>query len=83
MSRPQPPWIPVGIDGIATALDVSENTVMTWRRRSAEWIRVEKFPDPEGRISNRAWWWLADVIEWAKSTGRLPTDYTYTPPPES
>ncbi|WP_433359506.1 hypothetical protein [Streptosporangium sp. CA-115845] len=72
MQRPQPPWIPVGVDGIAKQLRVSENTVVTWRRRSAkEWVTVEKFPDPEGAISGRDWWWLADILDWAQKTGRL------------
>ncbi|TMR11513.1 hypothetical protein ETD86_35590 [Nonomuraea turkmeniaca] len=71
MSRPVRPWIPVGIDGIAAELGVSENTVMAWRRRSAEWVNVAKFPDPAGKISGRDWWWLADVLDWAKQTGRL------------
>ena len=65
--------MPVGIDGIASYLGVSQNTVMTWRRRSErEWVRVARFPQPAGQISGRDWWWLADVIEWAKKTGRLP-----------
>lgn len=70
--EPQSPWIPVGIDGIAEHLGVSENTVVTWRRRSAkEWTTVEKFPEPKGKISGRDWWWLAHILEWAKRTGRL------------
>lgn len=74
-SRPEHPWTPVGIDGVAEHLGVSENTVMTWRRRSAkEWVNVPKFPEAEGRISGRDWWWLTDVIDWARSTGRLKAD---------
>ncbi|GIH69412.1 hypothetical protein [Sphaerimonospora thailandensis] len=76
MPRPEPPWVPVGIDGIAAELGVTENTVMAWRRRSADWVRVEKFPEPAGRISNRAWWWLADILDWAEKTGRQPPDRT-------
>jgi hypothetical protein len=72
MNRPVSPWIPVGIDGIAEHLGVSENTVVTWRRRSAkEWVNVAKFPEPAGKISGRDWWWLSDVLDWAKETGRL------------
>ncbi|WP_326826461.1 hypothetical protein [Streptosporangium sp. NBC_01756] len=72
MKRPESPWTPVGIDGIAEHLGVSENTVVTWRRRSTkEWVNVAKFPDPAGKISGRDWWWLADIIDWAKSTGRI------------
>jgi len=74
MSRPDSPWVPIGIDGIAEHLGVSENTVMAWRRRSAGWVRVKHFPEPAGRISNRAWWWLSDILDWARETGRLPTD---------
>jgi hypothetical protein len=74
MTRPQHPWTPVGIDGIAAELGVSDNTVIAWRRRSAkEWVTVEKFPDPAGKISGRDWWWLYDVLEWAKATGRRKT----------
>lgn len=73
--RPEHPWTPVGIDGIADQLGVTQDTVVTWRRRSAkEWVNVEKFPDPEGKISGRDWWWLADVLEWARKTGRLKSD---------
>ncbi|MFF0249645.1 hypothetical protein ACWEU6_17875 [Streptosporangium sandarakinum] len=72
MPRPEPPWIPVGIDGVAEHLGVSENTVIAWRRRSEkEWVTVEKFPEPEGKISGRVWWWLADILGWAERTGRL------------
>ena len=70
MDRPTPPWIPVGIDGIAAHLGVSENTVIAWRRRSAEWVNVAKFPESEGKISGRDWWWLSDVLDWAEKTGR-------------
>lgn len=63
---------PVGIDGIAEALGVTQNTVVTWRRRSAkEWVHVERFPEPAGQISGRDWWWLDDVLTWARKTGRL------------
>ncbi|WP_405088652.1 hypothetical protein [Microbispora sp. NBC_01389] len=69
--RPESPWVPVGIDGIALHLGVSQNTVMAWRRRSAkEWVTVRKFPEPAGKISGRDWWWLADVLDWARATGR-------------
>lgn len=72
MERPTAPWTPVGIDGIAEHLRVSENTVVTWRRRSAkEWVNVPKFPEPAGKISGRDWWWLADVLEWARKSGRI------------
>lgn len=71
MARPQHPWTPVGIDGIAEALGVSENTVIAWRRRSKEWVNVEPFPEAEGKISGRDWWWLSDVLDWADKTGRL------------
>jgi len=72
--RPQPPWVPVGIDGIAEQLGVTQDTVVTWRRRSAkEWVTVEKMPEPEGTISGRAWWWLSDILDWAGRTGRLKT----------
>ena len=71
MSKPAHPWIPVGIDGIADALGVTQDTVVTWRRRSAkEWVNVQKFPEPEGKISGRDWWWLRDVLDWAERTGR-------------
>lgn len=73
MDRPTPPWIPVGIDGIAAELGVSENTVIAWRRRSAEWVHVAKFPESEGKISGRDWWWLPDVLDWAEKTGRRKT----------
>lgn len=70
--RPEHPWLPIGIDGIADLLDVTKDTVVTWRRRSAkEWVTVEKLPDPAGRISGRDWWWLADILDWARKTGRL------------
>jgi hypothetical protein len=62
---------PVGIDGIAERLGVSENTVIAWRRRSKEWVNVPAFPEPEGKISGRDWWWLDDVLTWARKTGRL------------
>jgi hypothetical protein len=72
MDRPTSPWLPVGIDGIADELGVTQDTVVTWRRRSArEWVNVAKFPEPAGKISGRDWWWLSDVLEWAKQTGRL------------
>lgn len=75
MTRPQPPWVPIGVDGIAEHLGVTINTVVTWRRRSAkEWVHVEKFPEPAGTLSNRDWWWLPDIQEWAKRTGRLPAE---------
>jgi len=71
--RPEPPWVPVGTDGIAEYLGVSENTVRAWRQRSAKaWVRVARFPEPAGQIAGRDWWWLADIIEWAKKTNRLP-----------
>ncbi|MFD9950828.1 hypothetical protein ACFWYW_58960 [Nonomuraea sp. NPDC059023] len=71
MTRPTKPWLPVGIDGIADELGVTQDTVVTWRRRSAkEWVNVTKFPDPAGKISGRDWWWLADVLDWAEKTGR-------------
>jgi hypothetical protein len=65
------PQVPVGVDGIARHLGVSQNTVVTWRRRSKEWVNVEKFPDPAGQISGKDWWWLTDILDWAKATGRL------------
>jgi predicted GIY-YIG superfamily endonuclease len=68
---PTRPWIPVGIDSIASELGVSENTVIAWRRRSAQWVNATKFPESEGKISGRDWWWLSDVLDWAKETGRL------------
>lgn len=71
-TKPEHPWTPVGIDGIAEALGVTVNTVVTWRHRSAnEWVNVAKFPEAEGKISGRDWWWLADVLDWARETGRL------------
>jgi hypothetical protein len=70
--RPTHPWLPIGIDGIAELLGVTKDTVVTWRRRSAkEWVTVAKFPEPEGKISGRDWWWLADILKWAEKTGRL------------
>lgn len=73
MAKPAHPWLPVGIDGIADQLGVTQDTVVTWRRRSAkEWVNVAKFPEPEGKISGRDWWWLADILTWARETGRLP-----------
>ena len=73
--RPTEPWVPVGVDGIARHLGVSQNTVVTWRRRSAkEWVNVEKFPEAAGQISGKDWWWLADILDWAKATGRLKED---------
>ncbi|WP_062441164.1 hypothetical protein [Herbidospora daliensis] len=73
-TRPSAPWVPVGIDGIADELGVTQDTVVTWRRRSKEWVTVEKFPEPAGKISGRDWWWLADILDWARATGRLKQD---------
>jgi hypothetical protein len=81
--RPTEPWVPVGVDGIARHLGVSQNTVVTWRRRSAkEWVNVEKFPEAAGQISGKDWWWLVDILDWAKATGRLKEDCTLEPPQE-
>lgn len=72
IAKPEHPWIPVGIDGIAEVLGVTQDTVVTWRRRSArEWVNVAKIPEPEGKISGRDWWWLSDILDWARETGRL------------
>jgi hypothetical protein len=54
----------VGINDIATRLNVKRHTVHTWRYRGV-------MPDPRWRISNRPVWEWADVAEWARKTGRL------------
>ncbi|MFG1617344.1 hypothetical protein ACGFI3_31665 [Nonomuraea wenchangensis] len=82
--EPKEPWVPVGVDGIAERLTVSENTVIAWRRRSEkEWVHVARFPPAKGKISGRDWWWWKHVEDWARETGRLKPGHSQgTPRPD-
>lgn len=81
--EPREPWWPVGIADVAGRLGVSVNTVMGWRRRSAkEWVNVPSFPDSNGQISGREWWWWKRVEDWARETGRLKSGHTQGTTPQ-
>jgi hypothetical protein len=74
MPAPEEPWWPVGVDEIAVRLGVARHTVTMWRQRSKTWVNVPPFPEPEGQISGRDWWWWKVVEDWATVAGRLPVE---------
>lgn len=45
------------------------------RQRVDQLSRYDEFPSPVANLAIGRVWQRADVIEWAKDTGRLPTDF--------
>jgi len=69
----------LGLREIAVLLDVAPRTPTIWQNRSRKRALTGEsdphpFPEPDGYISgNRPVWQRRKVLEWAKKTGRLPS----------
>ena len=57
---------PVGLVEIAERLGIIRQTADTWRQRGL-------LPPPRWTVGGRPAWTWADIEEWARETGRLPT----------
>lgn len=64
----------VGLREIATLLEVAPRTPTIWRNRSTNGEMDPPFPAPDGFVSgNRPVWDRKRVVDWARKTGRLPS----------
>jgi predicted DNA-binding transcriptional regulator AlpA len=63
------PYVPVGATEVAALLGVKPHTVHTWRQRPATGM-----PAPRGTVSGYPAWDAAEVLTWAKATGRAPAE---------
>ena len=52
---------------VAELLRVEQRTVYVWQQRN-------RMPAPDETVANRKLWKRSTIVEWARSTGRLPAE---------